>query len=411
MPLPWRRMSVDWRTRSDATAPSEVDPVEMFDVELPSAFAAAAERLSTPGVRLPADLQVEVDGRTWRMWVDDDGVHVARAGGGSIPVLRLDSGQVRDLVIDQSTPISWLADGTLRLEGAGLPVVLDWWMLIRSALDGTTPHSAGAVTMLDPDGSPLDLTRTFYPDDDPQELGHFLHEAGFVHIAAVYDASEMAAVSADMDRIAPTYAPDDGRSWWAELADGTNALVRMQGFDERSEAAADLLADERLSDIGRLTGDGHHVAPSLNRIEALFKPLGVRRGISDIPWHKDCSIGRHSYDCCSLTVGISVTGADARSGQLQVVAGSHRALMWPAPGLQPGLDLAVLDLPTRTGDVTVHLSCTMHTAQPPVEQPRRVLYTSLVMDPLDADAHRHARARRDSVRNAAPLTVSQPAVG
>src|SRR5262249_27432516 len=83
--------------------------------------------------------------------------------------------------------------------------------------------------------------------------------------------------------------------------------------------------------------------------------------------HKDCSLGRHSYECCSLTVGISVTGADEVSGQLRVRAGSHRALMWSALD-QPGCDLPVVDLPTRTGDVTVHLSCTLHMAQPPVER-------------------------------------------
>ncbi len=58
--------------------------------------------------------------------------------------------------------------------------------------------------------------------------------------------------------------------------------------------------------------------------EALVKPIGVVAGISDVPWHKDCSLGRHSYECCGLTLGISVAGADARSGQLRVVAGSHR---------------------------------------------------------------------------------------
>ena len=42
-----------------------------------------------------------------------------------------------------------------------------------------------------------------------------------------------------------------------------------------------------------------------------MKPIGIVEGISDVPWHKDCSLGRHSYRCCSLTVGISVTGADA----------------------------------------------------------------------------------------------------
>ena len=45
-----------------------------------------------------------------------------------------------------------------------------------------------------------------------------------------------------------------------------------------------------------------------NRIEALVKPIGVVEGISDVPWHKDCSLGMHSYRCCGLTCGISVTG-------------------------------------------------------------------------------------------------------
>ena len=85
--------------------------------------------------------------------------------------------------------------------------------------------------------------------------------------------------------------------------------------------------------------------PNANCVEALVKPIGVVEGISDVPWHKDCSLGSHSYRCCSLTVGISVTGADARSGQLRVVAGSHRPLVQPA-FVRRDLDLPELDLPT-----------------------------------------------------------------
>jgi hypothetical protein len=43
--------------------------------------------------------------------------------------------------------------------------------------------------------------------------------------------------------------------------------------------------------------------------------------------------------------------------------------------VRPSLDLPQLDLPTHTGDVTVHLSCTLHMSQPPVARERRVLYT------------------------------------
>jgi ectoine hydroxylase-related dioxygenase (phytanoyl-CoA dioxygenase family) len=133
----------------------------------------------------------------------------------------------------------------------------------------------------------------------------------------------------------------------------------------------------------------------------------VTEGISDIPWHKDCGIGRHSYECCGLTVGISVTGADAVSGQLWAMAGSHRALVWSGVK-QPDLDLPEVPLPTRTGDVTLHLSCTMHMAQPPVEQERRVMYSGFGLPPLettDADAAAAGRARLGAVREGAPLNV------
>ena len=144
-----------------------------------------------------------------------------------------------------------------------------------------------------------------------------------------------------------------------------------------------------------------------NRIEALIKPIGVVEGISDVPWHKDCSLGRHRDECSSLTVGISVTGADATSGRLRVVAGSHRALVWPAL-LRRGQDLPVVDLPTATGDVTVHQSCTLHMAQPPTERERRVLDTGFRLPPVDPEATQAARGRLAKVREAAPGTVSQP---
>ena len=182
----------------------------------------------------------------------------------------------------------------------------------------------------------------------------------------------------------------------------------MEYFDQHSPRTATLGDDPRFASIASLTGDGHRWgAAGSDGIEALFKPIGVTKGISDVPWHKDCSLGRHSYDCCSLTTGISVTGADQVSGQLQVVAGSHRALVWPAL-LQPTMDLPVVALPTRTGDVTVHLSCTLHMAQPPVERERRVLYTSFRLPPADPEASSAALRRLGELREAAPVSVSQP---
>ena len=99
--------------------------------------------------------------------------------------------------------------------------------------------------------------------------------------------------------------------------------------------------------------------------------------------------------------------ADAESGQLRVVPGTHRALVWPAPCIQPGLDLEPLDLPTRTGDVTVHVSCTLHMSQPPVRHTRKVLYTGFGQRPTDPAAAEANRLRLQAVRSKTHTSISQ----
>jgi hypothetical protein len=400
-------MTVDVRTRVD-TDIRAVDPVAWFDTELPERLEAAGERLE-PAVRqlAPRALTIAVDGDRWTLVTDDGRARVERGGRPETRTLTLTPAQVEDLVNDQATPMTWFSTGTLVLEGRIDPV-LDWWMLIRAAIDGTTPHVAGAIDFNDGDGSTLDLGRVFTIDSPRDEMRSFLETAGFLHLSGVFTKGEMEAVSRDMDAAAPGYSDGDGRSGWAGTADGTRRLVRMQGFDEVSPAVESLVTDERLARLGEITGAGHRWGQmKSNRIEALEKPVGIVEGLSDVPWHKDCSLGRHSYECSSLTVGVSVTGADAASGQLRVVAGSHRALTWPAYRLRDDLDLPVVDLPTETGDVTMHLSCTLHMAQPPVERERRVLYTGFRL-PLAPGSRGDGRDRLRTVRETAAVTVSQP---
>jgi hypothetical protein len=416
-------MSVDVRTRVDgALAFAGVE--RFFAHDLPAALEATAELLGPAVEALDLrPLVIEIQGAgaegagaegagaegTWTLRADGSRCVVTtgdRGGDGALR-LRLDAAQLSDLVLDQATPMGWFSSGRLSLQGR-LERLLDWWLVLRGALDVRAPHISGAPAFVDRAGSPLDLTRTFTWNDDDGEMAWFLQQTGFLHVASVFDGDEMAAVAADMDRIAPTYHPGDRRSWWARTADGADRLVRMQGFDTESARAADLVSDGRLARLGGLTRDGHQWGSmDGNALEALVKPIGVVQGISDVPWHKDCSLGRHSYECCSLTVGISVTGADAGSGQLRVVAGSNRVLVWPA-FVRHGNELPVVDLPTETGDVTVHLSCTLHMAQPPVERERRVMYTGFRLPPLAPEAAADAQRRLRTVRETAATTVSQP---
>jgi hypothetical protein len=394
---------VDVRTRTAADV-REVDAPAFFGDELPQRFVERGE-LAVPGARHLGlrPFAVEVDGASWTMSFDGERFTVDPGAEGAHARVRLDPEGLHDLVNDLRTPTGFFTGGDLDMPSGRLDHFLDWAVVLRSVLDGQRVHVPGDIDL-----GHLDLTRGFDPGSDPAEQAQFLAEAGFLHLTGVFDEAEMAAVSADMDAAAPTYADGDGRSWWARTSDGVDRLVRMQRFHEASPATRALLADERLLRIGELFDDGHRLGKpgsNANVLEALIKPIGVVQGISDVPWHKDCSLGSHSYRCCSLTVGISVTGADAGSGQLGVVAGSHRALIQSA-FVRRGLDLPQVELPTATGDVTVHLSCALHMAHPPVTRERRVLYTDFS---LPHDGPRSpGEATLSRIREGASRTVSQP---
>ncbi len=396
------------RTRTDgATVP--VDARTFFDEDLPATFETRADLLRDALSHLsPRSLTIDVDGASaWTLSVVDGRGVITEATGSSNNILHIDRHQLDDLIADQVTPMAWFSSGRLNLQGR-LETLLDWWLVLRGALDGVAPH-VGELAFRDRRGQSLDLSRTFSLSDSDEDMTHFLEEAGFLHVESMFSAQEMSAVSQDIDAAIAGYQRGDGQSWWARTADGEDRLVRMQGFERHSALVSSFGTNERLARLAALPGDGHvWGAMQSNSVEALIKPIGIVEGISDVPWHKDCSLGRHSYECCSLTVGVSVTGADADSGQLRAVAGSHRALVWPAL-LRRDNQLPVIDLPTRTGDVTVHLSCTMHMAQPPVRSERRVLYTTFRLPPRPGSDDDSARRRIREVREAAAVTVSQPA--
>jgi hypothetical protein len=384
---------------------SEQAPVEagrFFRETLPALLDAHRAHIE-PGAReLPLkDFCIETEAEPWTLAWQGDRVQIREGRHGKARTL-LSAAQLSDIVNDQSTPVALMSNRLLEMPEGGLPDFLNWWLVLRAALDGHRIHTRGDVAF---DG---EVRRSFTPHDTDEEMRAFLEDVGYLHIRGLFSEDEMAAVEADYPKAVPHFEKGDPRAWFATTADGVEHLVRMEGFDRYSETTVALLDDDRFQRIGRIPGIGHVQRRNPGaRAGALIKLIGVVKGISDVPWHKDCSLGRHSYECCTLTVGISVTGADADSGQLRVVPGSHRALVWPAPCVQPGLDLEPIDLPTETGDVTVHLSCTQHMAQPPVKRPRKVLYTGFGQRPVDPEAAERNRRRLSAVRSKTHTSISQ----
>jgi len=402
-------MGVDFRTRTD-TGVTDIGFTGFFSRMLPGLIARNSHCVA-PWLQLnsPDHLSIECGGESWHLAATGGDIEIHRGASGRGLLVRLDAEEFSGLVNDLYTPMTFFVGGSLDIPRGDLSAFLDWWLVIRGLVDGRPIHVPGAIDFADRDGTPLKLNRSFTLDDDVEDMRHFLETAGFLHIRGVFTEEEMAAVSNDIDRYHDTYSEGDERSWWATTRDGTRRLVRLQAFDRHSAATRAILADPRFRQLGDISGAGHvHRGLEGNAIEALIKPLDVVEGISDLPWHKDCSLGRHSYDCCSLTVGISVTGADADSGQLRVIAGSHRALMWPALLSRPEkFGLPVVALPTRTGDITAHLSCTHHMSEAPRARERRVMYTGFRLPSVNFDSSNASRARISRVREGAYKTVSQ----
>ncbi len=359
-------MSFDVRSRT-------IDDVRDIDVDefhchaVPELLAAHGD-LATRAFRASGleSIVVAVDGAayTWRL----------ADGGGRLEVVAGDHGRARadlgrewfnDIVNDVRSTVALMIAAVPVMARGNITHLIAWEPVLRALTDGRPAYEPGAVTFLDQGGQPLDLARSFTLDDDAAERTHFLAEAGFLHVRGVFEPEEVEALSAEIDRWRDQADPDDDGTWMATV-DDEQVCVRVSGVSDGLRFPL----PERLAPIVAPIGGGHQAKTS----DLLVKPVGVTEGISDLPWHKDCALGMHSYACQSITCGVSVTASGPDNGQLGVVAGSHRVNI-PLMDLAPDLDLPVLYLSTEPGDVTVHLSCTLHCATPPQHSERRVTYT------------------------------------
>lgn len=378
--------SFDVRSRTAADV-RFVDPVSFHRSEVPALLdtngdvASRAFRASTLD-----SIVIAVDGVPFTWALDNSGGLSVDEGDDGRARADLPHEWFQDIVNDvRSTVALMIADEPVMTRGSIVHLIA-WEPVLRALVDRRPAYEPGAVAFTDLHGAPLDLDRSFSLIDDVEEMHHFLTQAGFLHLRGVFDAVEVARLSADIDRWRSRMTEHDRRAWYAAVG-GERVCVRVTGL-EADDIEVPLA--ERLTPIARLAGGNHGYAGT----DLLVKPVGVTEGISDLPWHKDCALGMHSYHCRRVVCGVSVTASGDGNGALGVVAGSHRVNI-PLFDLGPDVDLPVCYLGTDPGDVTVHLSCTLHCSTPPQYAERRVVYTSLALPGDTAELDRKIRAVRD----------------
>lgn len=377
--------SIDQRTRIRGDA-IDLD-VDAFRAGcLAAALESRADEAGTAASDAQlAPLTLVVDGQPITFDVGHGGRLRVRVATEDALVVHTDRAGFSDLMQDVVSTVWLTVSGRGTITKGTVAQFLSWEPVLRCLLDARPVYRPGSIAFIDRSGAPMDPRQSFCGDEDPHVLGHFLAQTGYLHLRGVFTADEMAAVSADLDTAMAAARRDDGSSWWARTADDQWYAARILAFNEKSAALRDVLRDERYLSIGQITDDDMVTAdPQHGDIAAgLLKKVGVVEGISDLDWHKDCTTGNHSRTCNSLVVGISVTGAGPDTGQIGVVPGSHRANI--DPNQHGRLDLPNVDLPTSTGDITVHCTCTIHRSCPPVSGERRVVYAGFRLAPLPGE--------------------------
>jgi len=389
--------TLDRRTRRESDV-HHVTVDELLDTVLPPVLERNGAMVAAAIAQLDAPpLAVEVGDRSWSI-VPDHGTVVVRDGvaDGAL-VVTLDEDQLSDWA-QLKRSFGGMAVMLRLAQRGGTDQDVSVWDSLWLTLHEGWPTVDPDLTFVDRHGEPLDLGRTFTPDDDPADVAHFLREAGYLHLRGWVDPEDMARIADEIDRAAPTYTEGDGRSWWAEMEDGSRRVVRLLQFLPHSPTTAAVFAGERWEQLRQtLGGDDELVLgrPGDQVIEALIKPPGVVRGISDVNFHRDCHLGGHPYGCSGVDVGWAVTGSDESTGRLQVVAGSHRVAI-PTVVAMTEPYLPVVSVWTEPGDLTVHLSCTLHESTPPKTAERKVMYSPFKLvrpDGEPVDRTEQAKAR------------------
>ena len=372
------QFELDRRTRRDEDR-RHIAPNAFFAQDFPR-LATAHGHLVAAGIKAlgAPPLTVEVEGSAWTVLLEGDTVDARSGTVDGALILTLSPDQFSDWTQNQMTFNGFLVTRELQFRNGDIADVSVWDSLWIALLEGW-PVVDEHLTFLDRQGRPLDLAASFTPEDDPADIAHFLLEAGYLHLRGWLHPADMALIAADMDRVLPSYVEGDDKSWWATLEDGSRRCVRLQEFVEHSPTTARILSSGIWERLRRTLGGPNELArvPVEGRIiEALFKPIGVVSGPSDVSFHRDCHIGRHAYVCARMTIGIALTPTSEENGLLRVIAGSHRVAL-PVEIAKTRPYLPVVAVPTEPGDLTVHLSCTLHEATAPVFAERRVMYTEM----------------------------------
>jgi hypothetical protein len=333
--------------------------------ELPgrtAAAGAAAARVAAPlgslGLRTRA-------GSAYTYAVRDGTLAIEAGDAGADTLIELDAEDWQGLVHDYEAAAGLLYGSRVRcLRGDAMRFVL-WEPALRHLYTGREIFDAGSLALRDERGAALDPARTFRLGDPADAMSHFLRTAGYLLVRGVFARAEVDAFLAEARELAGEARPGDKLSWWSKDAAGREVLCRVTRAADKPRLAT-LPRDARVRGLVALAKtELVHRQGEGNGVTVIFKNPGIREGLSDLPWHRDCGMGGHALMCPVLIVSTYLTPANAETGELRFLPGSHtRACGAYIDTAGAGAPRGV-SFDAEPGDVSIHYGDVMHAAPPP----------------------------------------------
>lgn len=372
---------------------SDLDFHDFHRVELPRRLARGNGALAAVDARDLEPLAFQLPGGAAYTYVPrEDGLDVIPGDERAHTVIELDAASWQGLVHELETPPGLLYASRARSRRGNAMYFVRWDPALRAMYTGRPIFDPATARLEDRDGRPLDPRRAFAPDEDAEDMAHFLRTAGYLHVRGLFSPDEIERFRARAEQARREAVKGDRESWWGKNARGEEVLCRVTNAG-RFPDLRPLPRDPRIT---RLVGLSDWDLSTRERgadreVSIIFKNPDMCEGLSDLPWHRDCGMGGHAVMCPVLIVSTFLYEGTPETGELRFLPGSWR-------GACPFIDARDEAAPegagihTRPGDVTLHYGDLMHAAPPPTGPgPYRVSVTTGYTRP----GVRHHRGERD----------------
>jgi len=357
--------------------------------ELPALLTGArAESAARAAAGRPALALRLSDGRAYSYLPRRDGIEIVAGDELADTVLELDAEAWQGLVHELEAPAGLLYGGRVRCLRGKAVDLMSWESALRALYNGRPPYDPARVELRSRAGERLAPEQFFTAGDDRAAMGEFLEAAGYLFVRGVLSAREVSALLAEAEELRGEARKGDKLSWWGRNAAGEEVLCRVTRASAKPGLAA-LRRNPRILELATLAGE-----PMVHRrgegegMTVIYKNPEMTEGLGDLPWHRDCGMGGHATMCPVLVVSVYLTEASPESGELCMLPGSHRTA-FNAHEPPRGSSLPVAHFHAHPGDVSLHLSDTVHAAPPPTSTTRDRYRISTVLDFAPPSSHNH----------------------